>query len=148
MNTFRLLLSSWMTLYLVCSHICVLQMVNFPTVPKLLHFAYLPQFEKYIKYCAVIIIIFTPLQWKWRVGEKRQWDPARIRTWVFWILVRCSYQLSHWSSGIGAEDRWYLSIDAFRISGWISQSVGFTLHWWVPKYFITNGKFMVNLWST
>ena len=25
---------------------------------------------------------------------------------VFWMPVRCSYQLSHWSSGIGAEERW------------------------------------------
>ena len=56
-------------------------------------------------------------------SEKRHWDPARIWTWVFWILVRCSCQLSHWSSGIGAEDRWYLSIDTFRISGWISQAL-------------------------
>ena len=31
----------------------------------------------------------------------------------------CSYQLSHWSSGIGAEDRWHLSIDTVRFSGWI-----------------------------
>ena len=37
-------------------------------------------------------------------------------------------QLSHLSSGIGAQDRWYLSVDTFQISGWISQSVGFTLH--------------------
>ena len=48
---------------------------------------------------------------KKKEGEKRHWD---------------------WSSGIGAEDRWYLSIDTF----WISQSVGFTLHWWVLKYFV------------
>ena len=67
-------------------------------------------------------------------GEKRHWDPARIRTWVLWILVRCSYQLSHWSSGIGADDRWYLSIDTTRTLGWISQSVGLTLQYWVPKY--------------
>ena len=38
-------------------------------------------------------------------GEKRHCDPATIQTWVFWALVRCSYQLSHWSSGIGVEDR-------------------------------------------
>ena len=33
--------------------------------------------------------------------------------------VRCSYQLSHWSSGIGTEDRWYISIDTAKFSGWI-----------------------------
>ena len=26
---------------------------------------------------------------KW--WRKRHWDPARIRAWVLWILVRCSY---------------------------------------------------------
>ena len=30
---------------------------------------------------------------------------------------RCSYQLSHWSSGIGTEDR---CIDTGRFRGWIS----------------------------
>ena len=40
-------------------------------------------------------------------GEKRHWDPAWIRTWVFWILVRCCYQmlepleLWHWSRNSG-----------------------------------------------
>ena len=38
---------------------------------------------------------------------KGHWDPARIRIWVLWILVRCSYQLRHWRSGIGAEDKAY-----------------------------------------
>ena len=44
-------------------------------------------------------------------------------TWVFWILVmiRCSYQLSQCSSGIGAEDRWYIFIDTVQFSGWISR---------------------------
>ena len=45
------------------------------------------------------------------------------------MSVRCSYQLSHWSSGIGAEDRWY--IDTAHFSGWISLVyiyIGFTLH--------------------
>ena len=56
---------------------------------------------------SVLIFVNVP-----QSGEKRHWDPARIRTWVFWILVRCSYQLSHWSSGIGAEDRWCLSIES------------------------------------
>ena len=28
----------------------------------------------------------------------------RIWTWVLRMLVKCSYQLSHWSSSIGAED--------------------------------------------
>ena len=45
--------------------------------------------------------------------------------WFFWTLVRCSYQLSHWSSSIGAEDRWHLSIDTIWFLGWISSgSVG------------------------
>ena len=39
-------------------------------------------------------------------------------------FVRCSYQLSHWSSGIGAQDRWHLSIDTVRFSGWISLRLG------------------------
>ena len=29
-------------------------------------------------------------------GEKRHWDPARIRIWVLWSPVRCSYQ---WTTG-------------------------------------------------
>ena len=37
----------------------------------------------------------------------------------FQTQVRCSYKLSHWISGIGAEDRWHLSIDTVRIPGWI-----------------------------
>lgn len=28
------------------------------------------------------------------------------------MSVRCTYQLSHQSSGIGAEERWYISIDS------------------------------------
>ena len=32
--------------------------------------------------------------------------------------------MSYWSSGIGAEDRWYLSIDTVRFSGWISLRLG------------------------
>ena len=47
------------------------------------------------------------------------------------LLVRCSYQLSHWSSGIGAKDRWYLSIGTFQISGWITQSVGLFYRLWI-----------------
>ena len=43
-------------------------------------------------------------------GEKRPWDPARIWTWVFWMPVRCTYQLSHWSFGIGGYIHWHSSI--------------------------------------
>ena len=57
-------------------------------------------------------------------GKRRHWDPARIQTWVLWIPVRCSYQLSHWSSGIRAEDRWHLSIDTIWFSGWIPLRLG------------------------
>ena len=32
--------------------------------------------------------------------------------------------MSYWSSGIGAEDRWHLSIDTVRFSGWISLKLG------------------------
>ena len=32
--------------------------------------------------------------------------------------------MSYWSSGIGAEDRWHLSIDTDRLSGWISLRLG------------------------
>ena len=32
--------------------------------------------------------------------------------------------MSYWSSGIGAEDRWHLSIDTVRFSGWISLRLG------------------------
>ena len=32
--------------------------------------------------------------------------------------------MSYWSSGIGAEDRWYLSIDTAQVSGWISPRLG------------------------
>ena len=57
------------------------------------------------------------------------WDPARIWTWVFWMPVRWSYQLTHWSSGIEAEDRWYVYIhrhsSILRLDLF---SVGFTLH--------------------
>ena len=33
----------------------------------------------------------------------------------FIMLVRCSYQLSHWNSGIGAEDRWYIYIHSLTL---------------------------------
>ena len=59
---------------------------------------------------ALLTALGEPLQ-AFTMAKKRHWDPARIWTWVFWMPVRCSYQLSHWSSGIGAEDRWYISID-------------------------------------
>ena len=52
------------------------------------------------------------------VAKKRH--PARIWTWVLWMLVRCSYQLSHWRSEIEAEDRLYISINTVQFSGWIS----------------------------
>ena len=32
--------------------------------------------------------------------------------------------MSYWSSGFGAEDRWHLSIDTVRFSGWISLRLG------------------------
>ena len=32
--------------------------------------------------------------------------------------------MSYWSSGIKAEDRWHLSIDTARLSGWISLRLG------------------------
>ena len=32
--------------------------------------------------------------------------------------------MSYWSSGIRAEDRWHLSIDTVRFSGWISLRLG------------------------
>ena len=59
------------------------------------------------------------------------------------MLVRRSYQLSHWSSGIGAEDRCYISIDIAQFAGWIS--VGFTLHGEcqstkVPRYFFAEPR--------
>ena len=35
------------------------------------------------------------------------------------------YQLSHWSSGIGAEDRWRLSIDiTYKVAAAITQFAG------------------------
>ena len=39
---------------------------------------------------------------------------------VFWIPVRRSYQVGHWSSGIWVEDKWHLSISTVQFSGWIS----------------------------
>ena len=49
-------------------------------------------------------------------GKKLIWDPARIQTLAF---VRCSNQLSHWSSGIGAmEDGIFKGTVWFL--GWIS----------------------------
>ena len=69
------------------------------------------------------------------VGKKRHWDPARIQTWVLWIPVRCSYQLSHWNSSIGAaRGRWHLSIDTVQFSGWISLRLG-KLHVMSTKIF-------------
>ena len=44
---------------------------------------------------------------------------------LFFLLVRCSYQLSYWSSGIGAEDR---SIDSLVLRLSVLFIVGFTLH--------------------
>ena len=41
--------------------------------------------------------------------------------------VKFSYQLSRWSCGIGADDRWCISIDTFWFSGWVS-AWAFTLH--------------------
>ena len=35
--------------------------------------------------------------------------------------VGCSCQLSLWSSGIRAEERWYISIDTVQLSGWIQR---------------------------
>ena len=35
------------------------------------------------------------------------------KTWVFWIRVRCSYQLSCWGSGTWAEDRRTVDISLF-----------------------------------
>ena len=68
---------------------------------------------------------------------KINWYPAWIRTWLFWTLVKCSHQLNHWSSGSGAEDRWY------KHSSSQVGSKGFTLHseYWgthghVPKYLL------------
>ena len=53
------------------------------------------------------------------------------------MLVKCLYPLSYWSSGIGAENKWYVSIDTFCFSGLIS--LPFNLHgeykysWYVQK---------------
>ena len=78
------------------------------------------------------LLLSLLLPWSWSVANKstmqillmyvlqsgeKDWDPARIWTWV---LVKSSYQLSHWISGIWAEDRWYISIDTAQFSGWIS----------------------------
>ena len=52
--------------------------------------------------------------------KSRHWDPARIWIWVFGMLVRCSCQLRHWSSGTVADDRWHLSIDTAQFPCWIS----------------------------
>ena len=40
------------------------------------------------------------------------------------MVVRCSYQLSRWSSDIGADGRWHLSIDTVWFLGWISLRLG------------------------
>ena len=45
--------------------------------------------------------------------KKRHWDPARIWTWVFWMLVRCSYQLHISALGIGKT----LNCMAFLLKG-------------------------------
>ena len=59
---------------------------------------------------------------------ERNWEPARIWTWAFWTLARCSYQLSHWSSGTGAKDRWHLSLDTIRLTGWILTLASIKVH--------------------
>ena len=41
----------------------------------------------------------------WSRNKKEHWDPAKPETWIFWIMVWCSHRLSHWSSGIVADDR-------------------------------------------
>ena len=41
------------------------------------------------------------------------------------MSVRCTYQLSHQSSGIGAEERWYISIDSLILR--LDLVVGFLL---------------------
>ena len=45
-----------------------------------------------------ILLIAKELSWQRR--ENR--DQASTWDWIFWMPVKCSYQLSHWSSGIGA----------------------------------------------
>ena len=55
-----------------------------------------------------LVLTSTPYFNSW------DWDPASIQTCLFWIPVRCSYQLSHWSSGIAAEGIRYISIDTCR----------------------------------
>ena len=80
------------------------------------------------------LLLSLLLPWSWSVANKakqillmyvlqsgeKDWDPARIWIWVFWMPVKCFYQLSHWISGIWAEDGWYISIDPVQFSGWIS----------------------------
>ena len=53
-------------------------------------------------------------------SEKRHWDPAGIWTWVFWMPVRCSYQLSHWSSACHWSRSRIDSIYRVQFTGWIS----------------------------
>ena len=63
--------------------------------------------------------IFQNCSWKLSISLKR-WskkDPARIWTWFFWWLVRCSYELSQWSSGTEVYRR--LSKDAVLFTGWM-----------------------------
>ena len=36
-------------------------------------------------------------------NKRRHYDLAMIQTLIIWTLVRCSYQLSHWDSGIEAD---------------------------------------------
>ena len=81
-------------------------------------------------YCSYLKDVFIAVIWRmyllqsYFMVKKRHWDPAKIWTWVFRMPVRGSYQLSHWSSGIGAEDRRYISIDTAQLSDWISCGVG------------------------
>ena len=86
-------------------------------------------YQEFMSTADKLLILFSrPVTRGQRLGniaptlvEGRHWDPARIWTWVFWTLVRGSYQLNHWSSGIGAKDRWYLTIDTV----WLSQAGSF-----------------------
>jgi len=45
-------------------------------------------------------------------------------------LVRCSYQLGHWSSGIGAEGGWYtLGWRQIQTRGCTTCAQPFLFHW-------------------
>ena len=65
------------------------------------------------------------------LGEKRHSDPARIWTWVLWILFRCSYQ---WAIGALALEQ--LMADTVWFSGWISLRLGELCMISIPKYFV------------